>query len=391
MTRFKLSTNAKRFEYLGTRVAVETRDQALSAWLIEFLSPYFSNSSSQRTNLEIEVVTSVNRFEELQHAVLARASQDVVCFLRDSHNLNLPCWRLDDGSRIVYDENFRVFTVFDTHRRRIEIVGTSPTRQLRVSVMRAVREITLIELLRKRIPILHAGALSFQTDGLAIVGPKFAGKTTLLIAGLISTRSAFVANDRLIVDITQNGVMARGFPTIISIRNGEPDFFPELKKELGRRDFDHASTLAELRSFTRDKQASPPERFSLSPAQLCDVLGVSLLPETRLRALVFPLIDSRKRRSRLDQLDAKSAVNLMDNGLFRAGIDHVERTIFSDFLEHEQLIEPDYRQTCDSLVKLLPAYRLTLAQDILQQPHLSAELVANMISSLNSKRKKNHW
>jgi len=302
-----------------------------------------------------------------------------ICFLRDSHNLILPCWRQCDA-KIVYDKKLRVFMVFSAQRRRLAVIGASPTRQLRVSVMRAIREITVVELLRKGVPILHASALSLQTEGLAFVGPKFAGKTTFLIAGLIATRGAFVANDRLVVDITRNGAVARGFPTIISMRTGEPSFFPSFKSHLGRCNFDHARSLAELRMrVAQEEQTCPPERLSLSAAQLCDALGVSLQPEAKLRALVIPHVDCSERQSKIRRLNVRGAADLIGDGLFRAGMQPVEETMFSDFLGHGPLVGVDHRPFSDALARLLPTYRFTLGGDIIRQPERSADFFVELL------------
>ena len=273
-----------RFGTLALRA--ESDDAGHLAWLREFLTPAFEVVEPPATGRLIRVRT--NRDAYAAAVDRGPGTETVPCFWLDTGVLRLPAWTASTpGERILFDADARVFYRLNG-AAGIELLASGEGRGVRDALMRVVRELATIDLRRAGGLVLHCAALARGDRVLLIAGPKGAGKTTLLVHLLRAPETRVVANDRAAIPAAGPPAV-RGLPTIVKLLRTSADWLPGLAERLDASRYHHGLTLAEVeRRPTPTAPGSPRETFSLSPAQLCALLGSALAPGGRLAALVFP-------------------------------------------------------------------------------------------------------
>jgi hypothetical protein len=129
------------------------------------------------------------------------------------------------------------------------------------------------------------------------------GKTTLLLHLLADTGACLVANDRVAMrrpaGAGEAGTTAlmRGMPTIVSVRESSLAHLPDLAARLEECGDHHRFSLAEGAGAGRAGGAGGAGRagggWSLTPAQLARLLGVSRSADVPLGAVLFPRMSLR--------------------------------------------------------------------------------------------------
>jgi hypothetical protein len=237
----------------------------------------------------------------------------VDAFVLDGRVVRLPARTGSDGRRAVLDRELDAVYVVAPDATRVEIVAGGSIAAARVAFMRVVRELAASEARRHGALLLHAAALGLGGRAVLLVGPKRAGKTTLLLRALAIPGATFVANDRVVVGPGAMAV-ARGMPSIVAVRPevlGALGAVGERVRVLGYR---HDLTMAEAR---RSGATPPPGGGAdLTPAQLCDVLGVRAAAEDPIGAIVFPCATPGRGAPRLERLSAAAALPRLLDGLF---------------------------------------------------------------------------
>jgi hypothetical protein len=112
----------------------------------------------------------------------------------------------------------------------VEVVARPGDLRVRIALLRIVREIATAHAhSRRRTLGLHAAAFAARGRACLVVGPKRSGKTTLLVHALSSGNAVLLANDRVLVDATEETGLALGVPAVISLRQGTLGRFPGLR------------------------------------------------------------------------------------------------------------------------------------------------------------------
>src|SRR5262249_21756687 len=133
---------------------------------------------------------------------------------------------------------------------------------------------------------LHAAAVAVGERAVLLVGPKQAGKTTLLVDALASGRAQLLANDRVFVELSARAARAFGMPTLGSRRTGTLRWFPDRAHGLPeRRGLLAAEELAAGAGGA--PTAAARLHLSLSPGQLAGRLGAGVAAAAPIAAIVF--------------------------------------------------------------------------------------------------------
>ena len=110
----------------------------------------------------------------------------------------------------------------------------------------------------------HAAAFADKGRGVLIVGPRRAGKTSLLLHALAAPSSHPISNDRAVISPSRDGQLRlEGLATVVRIRVGTADL-------LGRQDLAKA----------RDWRA----RHSLAEVECCQPFGMAMVPSVPRQA-----------------------------------------------------------------------------------------------------------
>jgi hypothetical protein len=249
-----------------------------------------------------------------------------------------------DDCRLVYDDNIRAVYRVDRLVPKVWLTY-DPTRiGWRIGLMRLIRELVMRQRCRSGGVLVHGAALSHADRGILIVGPKMAGKTTLLTFCLQHSAARYVSNDRVALDRDGSGAIEiQGIPTIVSIRSVTTALLPWLRDRQQRLEFRQNLTIAEaaqmpVRENLRQKMIESP---NITPGQYCALVGTDSTPTAPLSTIVFPryeedagVLDGADYRvRRLDPGDASQRLreslfgpaNLMPGGAL-LNLDEMART-----------------------------------------------------------------
>lgn len=287
----------------GFTIRIETADRADCDWLEENLTPGFCALSTEPAARLVTKVVDPARYRALLDRGPASPLTQITCFGFDGHGGACTVWNAAPTS--LYDDELDVFYQLDGEGRRLEVVAPTARPSTRIALLRLVREYATHHLAAEGAVQFHAAALGHDGRGMLIVGPKRAGKTSLLIYGLGEPGSTFIANDRAVVSRdARDGWRLGGMPTVISIRPGTVEL-------LHRPGFLAASrwsarmTLTEALGTPADgPPASAYRQLSISPRQFCHAVDAGRVESAPLRAIVFPRVDTRRDGLQFSRLSA---------------------------------------------------------------------------------------
>jgi hypothetical protein len=305
--------------YEDFRIAVRQAPAAHLRWLREFLTPAFESGPPEVGEWCVEVDEDQARYAALMRQGRCPGAVPVACFALDHDFIHLPSWSGPSGTHTVVDEESRAAYEVDRRQRSVRLIAAPRQRAVRKALMRVVRELAMDHVQRRGDLLLHAAALTVGGRGVVIAGPKDAGKTTLLIQLLRHGAARYVSNDRVVVSLADTHPRVRGMPTIISIRAGTLQLFPELCRRLTASTFHYRLTLDEAaRGECGPARAWGDGRFGVSPAQFCALLGVEPLASARVSALVFPRIAPDERAMTVRKLSVSEAAERLGQSVFGA-------------------------------------------------------------------------
>lgn len=306
------------FQFAGRTIRVEASSTDLD-WLEEFLAPQFViGRRVAQPNRYVRLIVDADQYAQVAAAGPHPDGTSIDCFTLDSGFVTARAWNVVDDRAVAFDERAGVF-----YRRRhdvpgvVEVLATHVGRRVRVAVMRIVREFAMQYTGRSGSLIVHAAAVGVGDDAFVIIGPKRAGKTTLLINVLLHERGAFIANDRVALRGEGGAVVAIGIPTIVSIRLSSSAWFPTLETRLAHARYHHQFTIAERDALPAPSERKPDSDWSLSPRQFCHLLNVGSRAVAGVTALLFPSIESTADGVVLEKLTTGEALARVSDSVFR--------------------------------------------------------------------------
>lgn len=300
----------------GLALGVEVDEPSVLEWLDEFLAPSFVAGAALHAAPDVRLVSGRGAFDALRARGPAPSGELVDCFALDQGLVRLPAWQGSPGERTVFDEALGAFYCREASGA-VRVVAAEDSPTVRVAVMRVVRELTMCHLAARGWLVLHAAA--FVTDGEAVlaVGPKRAGKTTLLSYALLGGAAHCLANDRVAVASTGEPPTAWGIPTIVSLRVAMLPRFPELASTLATGRYAFQFSRRELARGTCPVDRAPARVWSLAPEQYCELVGARLVASAPARAIVFPRLVDDATSISLQPLDAADAASRIAASVFR--------------------------------------------------------------------------
>jgi hypothetical protein len=339
----------------GLTIRVETSDPSDLEWLEENLTPSFCVAVAEPPLRIVTKIVDPVRHRALLERGPASPVQQVTCFGFDGHGG--ACTRWSATPTTLYDDELCVFYKLNEAGSRVEVIAPSSRPSTRIALLRLVREFATHHLASQGAVQIHAAALEHNGRGMLIVGPKRAGKTSLLIHSLREAGSLFIANDRAVVSgDSQVGWRLGGMPTVISIR-------PGTVKLLHRPGFLAASrwsarmTLAEsLRTPADGQPASAPRQLSISPRQFCHAVDAGRVESAPLRAIVFPRIDTGREGLHFSRLSAAGMGERL-----RPHLLHPADTVFRSDLAGARSTAAS-AEVLAGLQAVLPAFECVLGQ-----------------------------
>jgi hypothetical protein len=206
------------------------------------------------------------------------------------------------------------------------------------------------------------------------VGPKQAGKTTQLLHLLRAPGAGLVANDRVVVDLGGAAPRVTGLPSIVALRPGTLALFPGLAGRIAARGHAFWRTRAEARPARRG--AAPAASAGLTPAQLCEVLGVRATAGVSLGALLFPHREATARGLEVERLPPTAVAARLRDGLFGGAAAGRASAAFGGRGAGTVREAGALAADCAALAARVPGFTCRLGEDAYADPATAARLVA---------------
>lgn len=304
------------FQFASRTFRVEA-PAAEAEWLEEFLSPQFAIGRAGRPDCHARLDVSPARYTDLASLGPEPGGGLVPCFTLDGGVLTGQPWNVPGETRVVFDEAAKVFySRGPGERPTVEVIASEVTPGARVALMRVVREWAMRHARRAGWLISHAAAVALDGEAIVFAGPKGAGKTTLLVHTLLhAEKGSFIANDRTGLSLDDDGVVAAGIPTIVSLRPSAA-WDPRQEARLREAQYHHRHTVAEAARMRDGGTTRPVSVWSLSPRQLCRVLDVESSASAPVGTLVFPSVAPSGSGSIVEPISPEDALDLLKNATF---------------------------------------------------------------------------
>jgi hypothetical protein len=359
--------------YAGFCVRVEASDPADLAWLLEFLGPAFEERPDAAAGHQVTLETSLDSFKELESLGPHASARSVGCFALDARMATCARWNAPGGEDVVFDQAMRAFYSKEGPDRT-RIVAEPANRAARVGLFRVVREIVTARVLSGDRLLVHGAALAWKGQGYVIAGAKEAGKTTLLLHLLSRADGAFVANDRVMIRADRDPVAVRGMPTIVNVRVSSLARLPHLEAIFCERNYHHHFLLDEEGRPTAASAAGQSGSWSITPAQLVDILGSDRVSEVPMGGLIFPTRTNLPGGMRLDRLSRRAAVERLRDSLFRAGETSLVGEFFAD--DDVSVSSASRDDGCREITGRVPCFDCALGLDVYDDPESAGRMLA---------------
>lgn len=369
-----------RFIYPGVEILVTGAEPGHLAWLQEFVCPDFVTAAPGPADHTVFLEIDTGRYLDLWRRGPDPSGAQVDAFALDSGTVRLPRWRSQPDELTVFDREYRVFYVATADKRTVRLVAPRFGLSVRNSLMRVVRELAMIASQRQGGLIVHGAAVVVDGRGVVFAGPKKAGKTTLLVHVLSQPGAWYVANDRVLVMETPAGMVLRGIPTIVAVRARTAKMMPQFERRLLDKGFHAWSTLCESAQQGRRRGRASGNGWSLSPAQIATVLGVTRTAGGPFDGLFFPRVTGANGGIELRRLTVDEAVEHMRGALFRAGAPtrHAKMLAWAD---DEAKSAATRDSACRRIVARVPCFECMLGRDAYEDPRSAADLFARAAAS----------
>ncbi len=343
----------------AVRVAVETEDRDTSRWLAEFVTPWFEPCPALSSSRNVRFTASRIEFESIERQYSTATIRPIPCFALDSEVVQLAGWS-EAGTTVVADTELGSF--YRVSATAVEVIARPEFPRARIGLMRVVREVLVAGAkAADRLLDLHAAAFATSAGAVLLVGPKQAGKTTLLAHFLRCQRASLIANDRVLVDVEPVPPIAFGVPTLVSVRVGTLELFPDLRRTANERPALFHSEESPEPTISDASDGGPSRDFGLSPAQLAQRCGSGTTGSAPVAAIVFPEMDMASGGWLLEPVAIEVGSNqLLDS---RYGIRAIRqpRTIFADMVGRSEPHGDDAATQVARLSAAAPLFRCRLS------------------------------
>jgi hypothetical protein len=373
--------HCRTFQYRDVTVSVSTADPTQLSWLEEFLCPQFAIIDGGSPNCHVSVVMDTRQYIDTFRRGPRPDGRHLDCFALDTGLVRLPAWKPLDATQVIFDPDFKLFYLVNPDRSRVRILAPRGSLSVRTALMRVVREFAMTSSVRAGALIIHGAAFGVGDRGVVIAGPKKAGKTTLLIHVLQHVAARFVSNDRVVVAWEDGVPTLYGMPTIVTVRQQGARRLRFLHERLLASSYHERYRLAELgQRIGRARRPDQYGRWSMSPAQFCELLRVRPIAQVPAYALVFPRVTGQPGTIELNELLADDAAVQLAGALFRAhsSLKTAEMLTSSNGTARDRAA---FDNLCRQLASGVRSFTCALGREAYQSGDSVEALVTRMIGS----------
>jgi hypothetical protein len=264
-------------------LAADSASAAPVRWVQEFLHPQFRVCAETAAHFTL----LLHPFARWPREWSERASQTVTIRSSSAKSFNLVgrAGDLEDGSRIVVDDDSRTAYRFDGSDDRVEIYWSESSR---IHLFELTRYTALLVEEASATALLHASAASDNHGCHLAVGAKGAGKTTLLFHLVQDHGLRHFSGDKVLLSMAAGSARVRGWPDYPHIGIGTFSRFPGLARACGV-------------SLVDDHGAPRPasEKELVDPARLRAAVRLDDGAPAPVRTILFPRVGRGNPRCRV--------------------------------------------------------------------------------------------
>ena len=362
---------------LGDSVAgVDVACAAARDWLHENLHPWIEEHASAGPDHRVEFTTIADPHRALGVDPDSPRTVERPCFALDTRVLAYPGW--EAGGEVVLED-----TVYDGLLRigpsRTQVVARPGFLGARVTLLRAIREVLTAP--QREAPDwieLHAAAFEVGGRTVLVMGPKEAGKTTLLLHVLSTGDARFVTNDRTLVRAGATGVApeATGVPTFINVRPGTLAIFPHLASPLDAIAGPFVYALRELSELV--PRQGPPKcdaRIVMTPAQFCRQAGVAPHRGGPVAAVLLPERSSSPGAWQIDRLDRDAGRAALLANRYGVQAEPRQPTVYETLAGSRPRSEAADARLLDRILAHVPVFRCRIGATTAADPGNAARVL----------------
>jgi hypothetical protein len=345
----------------GSRIRARSHDANDLSWLVQFLAPGFHARRTGDADWTVQAKVDPAAWERHRRRGAAPGGRSAECFFQDRSIVRLPRWHGPRSLRVLRSDQDASFVCVDDERKIVHLVQREARRLSRLLWMRVVREIAQNRAWDLDGVFLHGAGVAHEGRGALIVGPKRAGKSSLLIHSLRGGDMDYLANDRALCLRDGRGFRVRSFPTIVQLRTSSLERFPDTFDALRASPYfpvlNRRETARGLRGTARPWKVGT---YTLSPWQLVALMGSRARAEADLTAVLFPEVSGAPGRIRIERLGGRKARQHLREGLFRAEFRRMGGGAFRDRRVRRPPGPEAITAFLDDLADAVPCYRVVL-------------------------------
>jgi hypothetical protein len=199
---------------LGDPLNVRAREASDVTWLQENL-PGFAIGPEDPSAPTVELMPNLAAPMDANHV-----EGEFSAYAFESNLVRLPGWH-DGGTLFLEHERFGAR--LGLSQQLVQVWRTRWDGRLRLTSLRALHELAMASTYA-RAPRgtlqVHAACLEWEGSVIALLGAKFAGKTTTVSHVCASLRAPLIANDHLLVTFADGHPFVRNLTSAVSVRAG---------------------------------------------------------------------------------------------------------------------------------------------------------------------------
>lgn len=222
------------FNIQGLKIKIHCHDPEVHNWIEKYLYPLDRSNS-----LDTQAEYSVNMFhsDDLVLSALRSIEDSEV----DTHRVSnarryLERITVNEHITVDCDPAYGMLWITDNSSKAITLVLSVKVRWPLLEISRVVRDLITRFLEAQGWVIFHAGAIQTDNKNYMIIGDAGAGKTSLIIALLVSG-ATFISNERVFAKVVGEKLRLLSFPMPIAVGLGTMVQYPELVKFIRQPQF----------------------------------------------------------------------------------------------------------------------------------------------------------
>ncbi len=338
-------------------IGIQLNDLIYYNWILKYFQNYFNEITCYKEEYKYD--KDIINIEVYNYNDLIALRNQV---LNDNNYIpEIITYHSYFSSNRKCEHEYCVINDINGESKKIIVFIPNKCEEAKYTVIRIIRNILIHLSCNSGLLYLHAAAVEKNGSGIAIVGNKYAGKTTTLINLITYGDCSFITNDKLLLNGCKETYIY-GLPISIGIRSGTI-----LKNKIlfdkiwfNRRKFEHYLCQRELDGLDSEEEyikylKENLGKIFLLPYELCNLLDTNIVSKSPLKIIIIPEYNINCVKPEINKVSKKESQKVIENNVleydgFRNKILNNNKTIIAKFLDSVEVFKIEYNE---NLVKSL--------------------------------------